>query len=57
MVPSYLLNEGLTIVSIENEDASDAKRALVTLENAQLLDTHQGSLGMLDCHRVFYTCN
>lgn len=55
MVRSYLLNEGLTIVSIENEDASDAKRALVTLENAQLLDTHQGSLGMLDWHSVFYT--
>lgn len=38
--------EGLTIVSIENEDGSDAKRALVSAENAQLLETHQGSLGM-----------
>ncbi|XP_031632227.1 leucine-rich repeat flightless-interacting protein 2 isoform X2 [Contarinia nasturtii] len=39
-----IANEGLTIVSIENEDGSDAKRALVSAENAQLLDTHQGSL-------------
>lgn len=39
--------EGLTIVSIENEDGSDAKRALVSAENAQLLETHQGSLGKI----------
>lgn len=38
--------EGLTIVTIENEEGTDAKRALVSNENAQLLDTHQGSLGI-----------
>lgn len=36
---------GLTIVVVENEDGTDAKRALVSVENAQLLDSHQGSLG------------
>lgn len=43
---TLIANEGMTIVSIENEDGSDARRALVSAENAQLLDTHQGSLGM-----------
>lgn len=42
---TLITEEGLTIVTIENEDGTDAKRALVTAENAQLLDTHQGSLG------------
>lgn len=37
--------QGLTIVIVENEDGSDARRALVSVENAQLLDTVQGSLG------------
>ncbi|XP_055305165.1 leucine-rich repeat flightless-interacting protein 2 isoform X2 [Sitodiplosis mosellana] len=41
---TLIANEGMTIVSIENEDGSDARRALVSAENAQLLDTHQGSL-------------
>lgn len=38
---------GLTIVVVENEDGTDAKRALVSVENAHLLDSHQGSLGEL----------
>lgn len=42
---TLITNEGLTIVSIENEDGSDAKRALVSSENAHLLNTQQGSLG------------
>lgn len=42
---TLIAGEGLTIVTIENDDGTDAKRALVTNENAQLLDTHQGSLG------------
>lgn len=37
--------QGLVIVTVENEDGSDARRALVTTENAQLLKTVQGSLG------------
>ncbi|XP_038105335.1 leucine-rich repeat flightless-interacting protein 2 isoform X3 [Culex quinquefasciatus] len=36
--------QGLVIVTVENEDGSDARRALVTTENAQLLKTVQGSL-------------
>lgn len=36
---------GLTIATVENEDGTDAKRVLVSAENAQLLDFHQGSLG------------
>lgn len=45
---TLIAGEGLTIVTIENDDATDAKRALVSNENAQLLDAHQGSLGMFD---------
>lgn len=37
--------QGLVIVTVENEDGSDARRALVTAENAQLLKSAQGSLG------------
>ncbi|XP_030079609.1 leucine-rich repeat flightless-interacting protein 2 isoform X2 [Drosophila hydei] len=35
---------GLVIVAIENSDGSDAKRALVSVENANILATVQGSL-------------
>ncbi|KAH8287528.1 hypothetical protein KR054_009534 [Drosophila jambulina] len=37
--------QGLLIVAVENEDGSDAKRALVSVENAKLLASVQGSLG------------
>ncbi|XP_053698138.1 leucine-rich repeat flightless-interacting protein 2 isoform X1 [Sabethes cyaneus] len=36
--------QGMVIVTVENEDGSDARRALVTVENAQLLGSVQGSL-------------
>lgn len=36
--------QGLVIVTVENEDGSDARRALVTADNAQLLKSAQGSL-------------
>ncbi|KAH8238409.1 hypothetical protein KR032_006423 [Drosophila birchii] len=36
--------QGLLIVAVENEDGSDAKRALVSVENAKLLASVQGSL-------------
>lgn len=36
--------QGLVIVTVENEDGTDARRALVTTENAQLLKSVQGSL-------------
>lgn len=42
---TLIAEEGMIIVTIENDDGTDAKRALVTNENAQLLDAHQGSLG------------
>ncbi|XP_055909368.1 leucine-rich repeat flightless-interacting protein 2 isoform X2 [Eupeodes corollae] len=41
---ALIAEQGLVIVAVENEDGSDAKRALVTLENAQLLGSVQGSL-------------
>lgn len=44
---------GLTIVVVENEDGTDAKRALVSAENAHLLDSHQGSLGGWQLNFVF----
>lgn len=51
--------QGLTIVIVENEDGTDARRALVSVENAQLLDTVQGSLGessfgFLNIHRSLW---
>ncbi|XP_043067128.1 leucine-rich repeat flightless-interacting protein 2 isoform X1 [Drosophila bipectinata] len=36
--------QGLIIVAIENSDGSDAKRALVSIENANVLASVQGSL-------------
>ncbi|XP_067637700.1 leucine-rich repeat flightless-interacting protein 2 isoform X2 [Eurosta solidaginis] len=36
--------QGLVIVAIENDEGTDAKRALVSVENAQLLGSVQGSL-------------
>ncbi|XP_055620404.1 leucine-rich repeat flightless-interacting protein 2 isoform X6 [Toxorhynchites rutilus septentrionalis] len=36
--------QGLVIVTVENEDGSDARRALVTADNAHLLKSAQGSL-------------
>lgn len=36
---------GLVIVTVENEDGTDAHRALVTADNAQLLKSVPGSLG------------
>ncbi|XP_020714351.1 leucine-rich repeat flightless-interacting protein 2 isoform X2 [Ceratitis capitata] len=39
-----IAEQGLVIVAIENEEGTDAKRALVSVENAQLLGSVQGSL-------------
>lgn len=36
---------GLVIILVENEDGSDAKRVLVSNENAQLLGSVEGSIG------------
>jgi len=41
---NLISEQGLVIVLIENEDGTDAKRALVSVENAQLLGSVQGSL-------------
>ncbi|XP_055524756.1 leucine-rich repeat flightless-interacting protein 2 isoform X7 [Wyeomyia smithii] len=41
---SLIEEQGMVIVTVENEDGSDARRALVTVENAQLLGSVQGSL-------------
>lgn len=40
-----IAEQGLTIVMVETEDGADARRSLVSIENAHLLDTVQGSLG------------
>lgn len=42
---TLIAEQGLAIVIVENDDGTDARRALVSVENAQLLDTVQGSLG------------
>ncbi|XP_055389764.1 leucine-rich repeat flightless-interacting protein 2 isoform X6 [Condylostylus longicornis] len=41
---SLISEQGLVIVLIENDDGTDAKRALVSVQNAQLLGSVQGSL-------------
>ncbi|XP_034472582.1 leucine-rich repeat flightless-interacting protein 2 [Drosophila innubila] len=41
---ALIAEHGLVIVAIENTDGSDAKRALVSVENANILATVQGSL-------------
>lgn len=43
---TLIAEQGLAIVIVENDDGTDARRALVSVENAQLLDTVQGSLGL-----------
>ncbi|XP_026837497.1 leucine-rich repeat flightless-interacting protein 2 isoform X1 [Drosophila erecta] len=41
---SLIAEQGLLIVAVENADGSDAKRALVSAENAKVLASVQGSL-------------
>lgn len=41
---TLISEQGLVIVLVEDENGKDARRALVSAENAQLLDTTQGSL-------------
>ncbi|KAH8355506.1 hypothetical protein KR093_000348 [Drosophila rubida] len=41
---ALIAEHGLVIVAIENTDGSDAKRALVSIENANILATVQGSI-------------
>ncbi|XP_037936368.1 leucine-rich repeat flightless-interacting protein 2-like isoform X2 [Teleopsis dalmanni] len=41
---TLIAEQGLVIVAVENDDGTDAKRALVSAENAQLLGSVQGSL-------------
>lgn len=42
---SLIAERGLVIVLVENEDGTDARRTLVSVENADLLGSVQGSLG------------
>lgn len=42
---TLIAEQGLVIVTIEDANGKDAKRALVSVENANLLETTQGSLG------------
>lgn len=42
---ALIAEQGLVIVAIENSDGSDAKRALVSIENSNILASVQGSLG------------
>lgn len=42
---TLIAEQGLVIVLIENENGTDARRALVSVENAHILETVQGSLG------------
>lgn len=43
---TLIAEQGLVIIMIENEDGTDAKRTLVSLDNAQFLESVQGSLGI-----------
>lgn len=46
---SLIAERGLVIVLVENEDGTDARRTLVSVENADLLGSVQGSLGECFC--------
>lgn len=50
---TLITDYGLVIILVENEDGSDAKRVLVSNENAQLLKSVEGSMGRstrFDCN-------
>lgn len=47
---------GLVIVTVENEDGTDAHRALVTADNAQLLKSVPGSLGGCFFYFIIFFC-
>jgi len=47
-------DQGLVIVLVEEENGTDARRALVSVENAQLLGSVQGSLGNQYISMCFY---
>jgi FtsZ-binding cell division protein ZapB len=42
---TLIADYGLVIIVVENEEGTDAKRVLVTNENAQLLSSVEGSIG------------
>ncbi|KAH8273304.1 hypothetical protein KR018_008295 [Drosophila ironensis] len=50
---TLISEQGLLIVAIENADGSDAKRALVSVENANVLSSVQGSLGNCCFQNIF----
>lgn len=56
---TLITDYGLVIILVENEDGSDAKRVLVSNENAQLLGSVEGSIGKSrkqseDCSNNFH---
>lgn len=51
---TLIADYGLVIIVVENAEGTDAKRVLVTNENAQLLSTVEGSIG--ECERKWLIC-
>lgn len=45
---TLIAEHGLVIITVENEDGTDAKRVLVSNENAKLLGSVDGSIGELN---------
>lgn len=45
---ALIAERGMVIVIVENEVGTDAKRTLVSLDNAELLESVQGSLGKMN---------
>jgi FtsZ-binding cell division protein ZapB len=54
---TLIADYGLVIVLVENDDGSDAKRVLVTNENAHLLSTVEGSIGKTAFKNFRILCN
>jgi FtsZ-binding cell division protein ZapB len=52
---TLITENGLKIVLVENEDGTDAKRVLVSNENAELLSTIEGSIGRIKYTPSFIT--
>lgn len=51
---TLIAEQGLVIVIVEDESGTDAKRALVSVENAHLLESTQGSLGLWHKIKLFF---
>lgn len=53
---TLITENNLVIILVENEDGTDAKRVLVSNENAELLSSSEGSIGekIIKSNKIFF---